>query len=131
MTPLPVTLLTAAVLVGVNGWLSNRIGSLRRLHKINVGDAGNEALLRRMRAQANFIEFAPLFLILLLGLEISAANRMGLAVIAAIFVVARIAHAYGMEGGDLQRWRVIGIMASVFATARSRYGRSFAWSQAA
>ena len=116
MTPLPVTLLTAAALTGVNGWLSNRIGALRRMHKISVGDAGNEALLRRMRAQANFIEFAPMFLIMLAALELSQANRTLLAIVAAAFAAARIAHAVGMEGGPLQRWRMVGMMTSVLAT---------------
>ena len=115
MSPVPVTLLTAAAVVLVNIWLGNRIGKLRREHKISVGDAGNEALLRRMRAQANLIENAPFFLILLGGLELSGANRWALGAIALIFVSARIAHGYGMEGGELQRWRMIGIMTTFMA----------------
>lgn len=116
MTPVPVTLLTAAAAVAVNTWLSNRIGSLRRKFKISVGDGGNEALLRRMRAQANFVEFAPIFLILLGGLELSGANRLVLAIIAVIFVLGRIAHAQGMEGGTLARWRMYGMIGSAFPT---------------
>jgi uncharacterized protein len=117
MTPIPVTLLTAAAAVALNTWLGSRIGQLRREHKISVGDAGNEALLRRMRAQANFIENTPLFLILLAGLELSGGVRWALAFLAVLFVLARIAHGFGMEGGPLGRWRTIGIMASFLATA--------------
>ena len=116
MTPVPVTLITTSAAVLVNTWLGSRIGALRREQKISVGDAGNEALTRRMRAQANLIEHAPFFLILLGGLELSGANRVALAAVASAFILARIAHGYGMEGGALQRWRFWGIMASFFAT---------------
>ena len=69
-----------------------------------------------MRAQANFIEHAPFVLILLLGLEISGANRIALAVIAALFVAARILHGLGMDGGDRQRFRMYGMMSSSLVT---------------
>ena len=109
MVFVPVTLATAAAGVFVNIWLSWRISRLRRDLKVSVGDGGQEPLLRRMRAQANFIEHAPLFLILLAALEMSGANRIALAIIAAIFILARIAHGIGMDGGDAQIWRRIGM----------------------
>ena len=55
MTILPVTLLSAAAAVFVNIWLGLRIGQLRGQFKVSVGDGGHEPLLRRMRAQANFV----------------------------------------------------------------------------
>ena len=114
MVPVPVTLLTAAAAVLLNIWLGMRIARFRRDFKVSVGDGGHEPLLRRMRAQANFIENAPFFLILLGGLELSGANRLGLALFALLFVLSRIAHAYGMDGGALQRWRRDGILATTF-----------------
>src|SRR5215213_11358251 len=96
MAPLPITLLTAAAAVFINLWLGARVVNSRREHQVKLGDGGNEAVLRRMRAQANFIENAPFFLILLGGLELSGANRIALAVVAAIFMLARIAHGIGM-----------------------------------
>jgi hypothetical protein len=116
MTPLPVTLGAAAAAVILNTWLGWRITSLRARLKVSVGDGGHEPLLRRMRAQANFIEHAPLFLILLGGLELSGANRLALAIIAVIFVISRIAHGIGMEGGDFKRWRAFGMPISALAT---------------
>ena len=116
MTPVPVTLVTAAAVVFVNMWLSRRVSALRRQFKVSVGDGGHEPLLRRMRAQANFIENAPFFLILLGGLELSGANRPALATIAALFMVARIAHGIGMDGGPAQPWRKYGIVASSVAS---------------
>ena len=116
MAPVPITLLAAAAAVFVNLWLGARIVSSRREHQVGLGDGGNEAVLRRMRAQANFIENAPLFLILLGGLELSGAHPIGLAAFAGIFIAARISHAIGMEGGDLGRWRMYGMMGSTLGT---------------
>ena len=112
MTPVPVTLLTAAAAVGLNIWLGWRISRLRHEYKVSVGDGGHESLLRRMRAQANFVENAPLFVILLGALELSGASRIGLAVIAMIFILARIAHGIGMDGGSVGIWRRNGILTS-------------------
>ena len=116
MTVVPVTLATAAACTLLNIWLGSRIAKLRVEFKVSVGDGGHEPLLRRMRAQANFIENAPFVLILLGGLEISGANRVGLALIAAIFVFVRISHAIGMDGAELRRWRAIGMIGSSLTT---------------
>ena len=116
MTPVPVTLAAAAALGLLNMWLGWRVGKFRGKFKVSVGDGGHDPLLRRMRAQANFIESAPLFLLLLLGLELSGASRIGLALIAAIFVLARVAHPFGMESSDQHRWRMVGTMGTGLMT---------------
>jgi uncharacterized membrane protein YecN with MAPEG domain len=82
---------------------------------VKIGDGGNEAVLRRMRAQANFIENGPFFLILLAGLELSGASREALGAIAAAFILARIAHPIGMDAPHLWRWRMVGMMTTVAA----------------
>ncbi|HEY6048007.1 MAG TPA: MAPEG family protein, partial [Sphingomicrobium sp.] len=64
IAPVPVTLVTAAAMVALNMWLGMRIAKLRGEFKVSVGDGGHEPLLRRMRAQANFIENAPFFVLL-------------------------------------------------------------------
>ena len=116
MTPVPVTLVTAAAAFFVNMWLGARIAAVRKKFKVSVGDGGHDELLRRMRAQGNFIEHAPFFLILLAGLELSGANRLALGVIALVFILARIAHGIGMDGGELHRWRRDGMITSTIAT---------------
>ena len=110
MSPVPVTLLAAAAAALVNFWLGWRIAEYRDKLKVSVGDGGQEPLLRRMRAQSNFIENAPIFLILLGGLEISGANRVAVGLLAAIFILARIAHGIGMDSKELQRWRAVGMI---------------------
>jgi uncharacterized membrane protein YecN with MAPEG domain len=113
MTPVPVTLISAVAAVLLNFWLSWRIGSLREEYKVSVGDGGHEPLLRRMRAQSNFIENAPFVLILIGALELSGANRWALAGIATVFLAARVAHPFGMDGGERQRWRLYGMMGTM------------------
>jgi uncharacterized membrane protein YecN with MAPEG domain len=116
MSPVPVTLTATAAAVILNIWLGWRVSTYRHKFNVSVGDGGHEPLLRRMRAQANFIENAPFFLLLVAGLELSGGNRLALAIIAALFILARIAHGFGMDGGKFQRWRRNGIMASTFTT---------------
>lgn len=41
----------------------------RRKNKVSFGDDGNRTLMRRIRAQGNFIEYTPIFLISLIGIE--------------------------------------------------------------
>jgi len=116
MTPIPVTLASAAACALLNIWLGSRIAAFRKEYRVSVGDGGHEPLMRRMRAQSNFIEHAPFVLILLAGLEISGANRIALAVIAAIFIVARVLHGLGMDGGERHRFRVYGMISSSVVT---------------
>ncbi|HEX6742380.1 MAG TPA: MAPEG family protein [Sphingomicrobium sp.] len=106
---------TAAAAVFLNIWLGSRIAAHRRDYKCTVGDGGHEPLVRRMRAQANYIEHAPFFLILLGGLELSGANRWALAAIALVFIVARIAHGLGMDADRDRRWRSYGMIFSALA----------------
>jgi len=115
MAPVPITLLTAAAAVAVNIWLGARVVRSRRDNGVRIGDGGNEAVLRRMRAQANFLENTTLFLFLLIALELSGANRMALGLIAASFMLARVSHAVGMDGPHLYRWRVAGMITTVLA----------------
>jgi uncharacterized membrane protein YecN with MAPEG domain len=116
MIMLPITLLSAAAAALLNIWLGGRVARLRQQFKVSVGDGGHDPLLRRMRAQMNFIENAPFFLVLLAALELAGADWAWLAAVATVFVLARIAHAYGMDGGELARWRTYGMISSTIAT---------------
>jgi uncharacterized membrane protein YecN with MAPEG domain len=117
MTILPVTLATAAAAAAVNIWLGFRVVAVRVPLKIKVGDGGNEAVLRRMRAHANFGEHAPIFLVLLAAIELADGNRSFLAIVAAAFILSRIAHGVGMDGGTLTRWRSAGMITNTLAVA--------------
>lgn len=97
---LPTTLCMAAAAAVLNIWLSIRISQVRMREKIfvGIGDHGNEALVRHMRAQANFIENTPLTLILVAAVEIAGKGGAWLPPVAAVFVLGRVAHAFGMDG---------------------------------
>ncbi len=112
---LPISLASAAAAAAVNIWLSLRIGMVRNAKKISVGDGGDEALIRRMRAQANFIENAPIVLILIAVIEAARPGSYVLAGVAAAFVLARVAHGLGMDGGALGIGRVIGTLVTMLS----------------
>ncbi|WP_028639417.1 MAPEG family protein [Novosphingobium acidiphilum] len=112
---LPISLASAAAAAALNVWLSIRIGAVRSAKKISVGDGGDEDLIRRMRAQANFIENAPIVLILIALIEAARPGNLWLAGVAGAFVVARVAHGVGMDGGPLRIGRMIGTMVTMLS----------------
>ena len=61
---LPITLTLAAACALLNFWLAMRCARIRVGQKVLHGDGGNPLLGRRIRAHANFIEYAPIVLIL-------------------------------------------------------------------
>ena len=106
---LPTTLCLAAAAIVVNFWLGTRISKLRYALKVSVGDGGHEPLLRRMRAQANFLESAPLTAILVAAVELAGKGGAWLAPAGAVFMLGRIAHAIGMDGA-FKAGRPIGML---------------------
>ena len=108
MIMLPVTLAAAAAAAIINIWLSLRIGAIRQSAGISVGDGGSEALHRRMRAQLNFVENTGFVLILIAAIELSGKGEPWLAIVAGLYLLARVAHGFGMDGGSLARGRMVG-----------------------
>jgi hypothetical protein len=117
---LPITLTAAAALALLHIWLSLRSSAVRLKAKIPMGDGGNPIMLQRMRAHANFVENAPFFLALLGLLELNGAWSTLLWGAAVLFVVGRVAHAFGMDrpapnplrmGGTIVSLALIGLMA--------------------
>lgn len=77
--------------------LSLRVIGARRGAKVSLGDGGDKALLRRQRVHANFAEYVPLALVLMLLAEQQGAPRpvvhgLGLALLA-----GRLVHAAGVS----------------------------------
>lgn len=95
---LPTTICLTAAAVIVNFWLGMRIGKLRYGLGVSVGDGGNEALMRRMRAQANLLENTPLTLIMVALVELAGKGGAWLAPTGAVFILGRVAHGIGMDG---------------------------------
>lgn len=94
---LPITLTIAGAAALLSIWLSLRVSQLRRQYKVSIGDGGNEAVRARMRAHANFVETTPIFLILLALVELGRGSPTWLWLVAILFILARLAHPFGME----------------------------------
>ena len=105
MLSLPVTLTIAAGAAIVNIWLMVRCGQARTKESVSIGDGGNEFVIRRMRAHANFVESAPFVLILLAALELSQGTSNWLWGIGIAYIVGRLAHGLGMDGGSFGKGR--------------------------
>jgi len=108
---LPITLTLAGAAAILHIWLAARVSRHRRLFKIGLGDGGNEALLRRIRAHGNYVENVPIFLILIGLIELAGADKRILWAIGIVFILARIAHVFGMDSPARLRLRVIGMVA--------------------
>jgi uncharacterized membrane protein YecN with MAPEG domain len=98
MTMLPISLTIAAGAALLNIWLAIRVGRVRRTSEVFVGDGGNEALIRRMRAHSNYVENTAFVLILLVLVEVGMGSSIWLWGAGALYLVGRILHAIGMDG---------------------------------
>jgi uncharacterized protein len=112
---LPATLLTAAACALINLWLGWRVGQVRMSEKVPIGDGGNMRVIARMRAHANFVEYAPFALILLAALELAKGAQPWIWGYGAVLVVARIAHGLGMD--TWKPGRMIGISLTLLLLA--------------
>ena len=108
---LPVTLVTAGGAALINAWLAMRVGQVRRASAVSIGDGGHLALATRMRAQANFVEYAPFILILIGGIEFAEGPSVLLWIVSAVFLIARVAHPLGMDG--LRHGRMAGTIVTL------------------
>ncbi len=92
-----ITPITAGLLALVMLFLSGIVIAGRVKFKVDLGDGGNETMRRRIRAQANFVEYVPMALILMLLVE---SGEIGpgwlLTAMGAVLVIARVWHAQGL-----------------------------------
>ncbi len=110
---LTTTLSLATAAIFVNLWHFVRIVRIRGSEKIIHGDGGNVLLMRRMRAQANFIENVPLTLILIGLIEVSGKGGQWLAYVGGTYLLARVAHGFGMDAEGAHPARAVGMLASL------------------
>lgn len=104
--------LTAAGLSGIVFlWLSLRVVQVRASSKVMIGDGGDALLLSRIRAHANFAEYVPILLILILAIELSLKATPPLLMgIAVALPVVRVMHALGMARASLNALRALGTL---------------------
>ena len=114
-----------AIYAGCFGLMMIALGALvvrgRRDANVGIGTGGDESLERAIRAHANFTEYVPLALVLLLVAELSGANTVWLHANGVVLLVARVIHAWGLSHasgrssgrfwGTLLTWTVMILLA--------------------
>ena len=84
--------LLALVYLVISGWVIR----VRMQQKVFGGDKGDPVMANAMRVHANFAEYVPLALILILLAEMQGAPALALHLLGAGLLLARVMHALGM-----------------------------------
>lgn len=77
--------------------VSFRVASYRKNNQIGIGNNNDNQLERRIRVQANLVEYAPIALLLMYFCEIRGVGHIYIHVFGILLVLARAAHAYGLN----------------------------------
>lgn len=96
MPYLKVSLFYAGFLALMLIYLSLIVVLKRRKTGIVLFFADDKKLAYTMRAQANFVEYTPIFLLLMFLLELSNVQEWMLHSLGIVFVLGRMAHAYSL-----------------------------------
>ena len=112
MDDMHISLLSAAIAAIMSVWLGARCGKVRMSDKVLHGDGGNALLQRRMRAQANFVEYTPFALVMIVLLDLLGHDGWALGLTALGYFGARVLHAIGMDADYPAKTRQIGIIAT-------------------
>lgn len=86
------TLIFAAIFGILHVVFTLRVGAYRFSSKISLGDGGDKELRNRIRAHGNFIENAPMALLLLLLNELNGLGQGALIALGCVFLAARLLH---------------------------------------
>ena len=107
----PATSLHAGLIAAIFLALSARVILYRRAHRVSMGDRGDAVLARRIRAQANCAEYAPVGIVLLLLLELQGFGAAILHALGLMLVAGRAIHGWGFTRSDTAMWPRVGGMA--------------------
>ena len=114
----------AGILAIIFSWLSLNVAKTRRIYKVALGDDDNFEIQRRIRAQGNFAEYTPIFLILLGLAENIGVYKLAIHFFGLLFVLGRIIHAYSLLKAEIYqdkkitafpRIRFTGMMMTLFS----------------
>ena len=115
---LVVTPFYAAALAVLFIILSARVIAGRRTGRVLIGAGGDAGLERRIRVQANFAEYAPFTLLLLVIAEVRGAPPLWLHLLGVCLLVGRVVHAAGVSRvREDTRIRIIGMVLTFTALA--------------
>lgn len=92
-----ITPIYAALLAGLFLWLSTRVILVRRSERVSLGDGGSRELERRIRAQGNCAEYAPMGLILILLAELQGGPGWVIHLLGITLVLGRVMHGLALS----------------------------------
>ena len=111
VTPIYAVLLTLLFLL-----LSARVIMERRGNKFAYGNNDSHRIEAKIRAHANWAEYVPIALLLMLMAEIQGVSAFWLHVTGIILLVGRVAHGYGMSFKPRDfRFRFYGMVLTITA----------------
>ncbi len=100
---IPITLTYASIFALFAMVLSFRAGSYRGKAQTSIlyGDPVDMELAQRVRVHQNFLEYVPMILIVMGGIEAGGGSSLFLYVMGDLLIVARIAHAIGLKHDNM------------------------------
>lgn len=101
MPDLPITSVWVALAAIALIWLSLPIALHRKRSQTSLGDGGDPALQRRIRAQGNFTEYVPLALLVIGTVEATGWSAWIVWALGALMAIGRVLHAWGILGRTL------------------------------
>ena len=107
-----ITLLYAARCTLLVLVLAGRVMAYRLTHRVGLGDGGHAVLQRRIRAHANAVEYLPLALLLLGGMELNGVDDTVIHGFGITLLASRLLHAWGLSrnaGTSLGRFAGTGL----------------------
>ena len=110
MSDMQISLISVALAALIASWLGARCGAVRAKEKITHGDGGNPLMMKRMRAQSNFVEYAPFALALIIVLDLAGQDGLTLTLTALAFMLGRVLHAIGMDADQAAWPRMVGML---------------------
>ena len=91
--------------------LSVPVALHRKRSRTSLGDGGDAALQRRVRAQGNFTEYVPMALLVIGGVEAAGYEPWVVWSLGGLMAAGRVLHAWGILGERLPP-RVFGMIAT-------------------
>lgn len=119
----PITSIYAALCAILMIALATRVALARRRYEVGVGSGGHEPLARAIRVHANFVEYVPFALILMLLAEMGGVTGWLMHLFGITLIVSRLLHAWGLTRaagtsfgrfyGSLGTWALILVLAGL------------------
>lgn len=113
------------LLLLVLGW---RVIRFRQTKGVGIGDGGEAAFTRRIRAHANLTEWAPMALLALLVADLRGAGPIVVGAIGGALLVGRVMHAIGLSGSaGPSSLRIVGMVLTLAAVAAASVCAVLCW----